>query len=127
MRTRSLLLAASLATALSGCYGGVYIGIGDDAQAPSVALNVTPAQVTTPGTINLSASVTAERPVVQVQFFERTAAGTVLLATDVDSPFEIDVTVSASDNGTLQFFATATDTGGLSGQSATVQVPVAIP
>jgi len=131
MRLYSSRLATILGTAfltvLGGCYGGVYIGVGDEVHPPSVGLFAAPDQFSTPGTLTLSAGVTAERPVNEVQFFERTPGGSVLLASDTSPPFEITVAIDERDNGTLQFFATAVDSGGLAGTSATVFVQVAIP
>lgn len=126
-RTLLILNSALTSVAMAGCYGSVAIGIGDDPDPPSVGLSATPAQVAQAGDVTLSATISAERPIVEVRFYERTAQGVNLLASDTAPPFDVTFPVDARDNGTLQFYATAYDTGGLSGDSATLLVPVAIP
>ena len=91
-------------------------------QPPSVSLTAPTAGASfaAPATITLTATATdPENQLSQVQFY----SGSTLLATDTAAPYSF--TWSGVPAGTYTINAVATDTGGLSGSSATITIAVA--
>jgi hypothetical protein len=130
-RGRRQLCAGALgwAAALTGCGGGVYLGIGfggPDDRPPQVALAASVVEGL-PGTVvHLVAAATDDFGVDRVTFLRREASGTdTVLATDNGVPYQLDVTLPAAAPGTvLRYLARAVDTAGQSTDSTPLEVTV---
>lgn len=115
------VLTLTLTALLTACGpdGGV---TPPDTTAPRVTLQVSPTTVTALGSVTLTATASDNVGVTRVDFYR----GSTLLGTDTSAPYTATDSVTASDNGTLTYSATATDAAGNSGTSPAVTVAVSI-
>lgn len=116
---------------LAGCYGSVFVGIGDDDfddARPSVSLVASPDVLIQAGSTTLSAAASDDRGVTTVQFFRLDGGSIAVMIGSVDAPpYQMGVAFTRADNGSSYFFARAFDTAGQSADSSVVGVTVAIP
>ena len=126
---RSLPAAAALqgllALILSGCGGGIWFGVGDGDDPPTVALavNVTAAR---PGeAVQLVAAAGDDFAIDHVAFYvlDPATGGATLLARDSEAPYRVDVAMPAALTD-VRFFARAVDDVGQATDSAVVSVAV---
>jgi endoglucanase len=105
------------AIAIGGGGGG-----GGDTTPPTVALSSSSTNVTSAGTISLSATAADNVGVVRVEFRD----GANLLNTDTSAPYSTSVGLTSTNNGTHTYTAKAFDAAGNATTSAPVSVTVNI-
>lgn len=101
------------------------VTVAPDTTAPTVTLSANPGTVSAPGTATLTASVTDNVGVTQVEFYR----GATLIGTD-STPgdgFTQSVSFTTSDAGTASFTAKAFDAAGNTTTSAAATVLVTVP
>lgn len=82
---------------------------------PSVTLNSSRVNVTSAGTITLTANVIdTDNNVVKVEFLREG----IVFTQDSSAPYSVSVPLTSTDNGDIEFSATATDADGKSGSGA---------
>jgi hypothetical protein len=95
-----------------------------DTTPPTISLSSSSNNVTTDGTITLTATASDNVGVTKVEFYE----GSIKITEDLTAPFEYTVNLSASDNGSKYYSAKAFDAAGSSAITAiTLVVIVNIP
>ncbi len=125
---KHLLAALACAGTLSGCGGGIYVGVGsgyDDPPAVSLVISATQAQ---PGqALRLTAAASDDDGVARVDFYRLDADGnSSRLCRETVAPYDCDSTlpVNAVRGSFVRYYARATDTAGYSSDSALVSVRV---
>lgn len=98
-------------------------GGGGDTTAPTVSLSSSSTNVTSAGTITLSATAADNIGVTRVEFRD----GTTLLNTDTSAPYSTSVGLTSANNGTHTYTARAVDASNNATTSASVTVTVNIP
>jgi endoglucanase len=93
-------------------------GGGGDTTPPTVSLSSSSTNVTSAGTLNLSATAGDNVGVVRVEFRD----GTTLLSTDTSAPYSASVALTSAANGTHTYTAKAFDAAG----NATTSTPVTV-
>ncbi|WP_257456587.1 glycosyl hydrolase family 18 protein [Archangium lipolyticum] len=94
-----------------------------DPTPPTVSLSASPANLTSPGSVSLSAPATDNVGVTKVEFYRNG----VLLSTDTSSPFTASDSFSSfSQNGTYGYTAKAHDAAGNTATSSVASVTVSI-
>jgi hypothetical protein len=118
-----VILAAALGTS---CGGGVYLGFGAgfDEQPPAVTLTTASTSVAAGQTVHFVAAAADENGIDNVAFYRVDTNGSVLLGSDVSSPYEWTVTAPADGRTTLSVFARATDGTGNRADSDVVTLAV---
>ena len=118
------LLPALAALALAGCGGGVWFGVGDGDDPPTVALAASVAAARPGELIQLVAAAGDDFAVDHVAFYEldRATGGATLLARDGVAPFRLDVAMPAVVTADVRFFARAVDDVGQATDSEVVSV-----
>lgn len=86
-----------------------------DGTSPAVFLQATPAVITEPGEITVTATALDDQGVVRVEFFDNG----VLVATDTTAPYTLVRSYTAADNGTHTLVARAFDAQGNVGEAST--------
>ena len=121
----SSLVAAAL---LSGCGGGVSIGIGGffgDDVPPSVSVAATATTVRAGQAVRFVAAASdADSGIDNVSFYRLDGNNGVLLGTDLTAPFEIETIAPADGRTTLTIFARAQDREGNWADSLAVTIDV---
>ncbi len=119
-------LTLALLGALSGCGGGIVIGLGNgfDNTAPSVSIALPAGPVRAGDTLHLSATAADNDGVDTVAFYRLDSGRAVLLGSVGREPYGWDMTVPADGRTTLAVFARATDWSGNRADSATASIGV---
>jgi hypothetical protein len=123
-RSAGALLLAAVAWGLAACGGGLYIGVGDDDEAPSVSLVASASAAAAGQTVRLAAAASDDFGIEHVSFYRVDPGGTVLLGTDGTGPYEWDAVMPGTSATSVQFYARAVDGGGQVTQSDPVTVTV---
>jgi DNA-binding beta-propeller fold protein YncE len=100
----------------------VTVNIPPDVTPPTVSLSSSSANVTTAGTIDLTATATDDVGIARVEYFKNGNRIGQLFA----APFTFKAFITQDDNGTANFTAKAFDAAGNSGDSSPVPVTVNI-
>ena len=98
-------------------------GGGGDTTAPTVTLSSSSTNVTSAGTISLSATAADNVGVARVEFRD----GATVLNTDTSAPYATSVGLTSTNNGTHAYTARAFDAAGNATTSTPVSVTVNIP
>jgi endoglucanase len=99
------------------------LGTSGDTTKPTVSLQSSSSNITTAGSITLTAAATDNVGVSKVEFFD----SSTLIGTDTASPYTKSVTFVAGTSGTKNFTAKASDAAGNSQTSSRVTVTYNIP
>jgi hypothetical protein len=94
-----------------------------DTSAPTISLNASASSLTKAGSLTLTATVSDDVGVSSVEFFKNGSS----LGTVIEKPFGKNILITITDNGTLEFTATAKDAAGNSKTSEPLSVTVNIP
>jgi chitinase len=106
------------------CDGGQPPTDPNDKTPPTVSLSASPTQLTSAGSVSLTAPASDNVGVARVEFYKNGA----LLSTDTTSPFSAsDSFSSSSQNGTYSYTAKAFDGSGNSATSSAASVTVSLP
>jgi len=97
-------------------------GGGGDTTPPTASISASSTNVTTAGTLTLSASASDNDRVARVEFRE----GSTVLSTDTSAPYSASVALTAANNGSHTYTARAVDGAGNATTSAGVTVTVNI-
>jgi hypothetical protein len=123
-RCAGALLLAGVAWGLVACGGGLYIGVGDDDEPPSVSLVANASGAVAGQTVRLAAAASDDFGIEHVSFYRVDSSGTVLLGTDGTGSYEWDAVMPSTSATSVQFHARAVDGGGQVTQSDPVTVTV---
>ncbi len=107
----------------SAASAAVSVTVGIDNTPPTVSLAASSVNVTTAGTITLTATATDNTGVTKVEFYE----GATLLGTASGTPYTQSLTFTRADNGTHNYTAKAFDAAANFASSAPVAVVVNVP
>ena len=125
---RAAALAAVLATALAvtGCGGGIWVGIGDDFDdPPAVSLTASSTQAPAGASITLLAAAADDGGVDGVEFYRLEAGGGAQrLGSDLQAPYELTVTVPTDGRAVLHVFARAYDFDGNAADSEMLAITI---
>ncbi|MED5620750.1 Ig-like domain-containing protein [Ideonella sp. BN130291] len=120
---RALPLSAALA--LAACGGGLFIGVGEGDEPPSVSLVASASSAGAGQTVRLAAAASDDFGIDHVSFYRVDAGGAwVLLGSDGVGPFEWDAVMPATSAASVQFLARAVDGAGQVTDSDVVSVTV---
>lgn len=120
---RTAALAAVLA--LAGCGGGIWVGIGDDFDdPPAVSLTASSTQAPAGAGIRLIAAAADDDGIDVVEFYRYDGSGVRRLGSDLQSPYELAVTVPSDGRGVLRVFARAYDFNGNAADSEVLSIAI---
>ena len=127
-RLAGLIATVSMAAALTGCGGGVFLGYTyvDDPYfdaPPEVQISPLPEFVQVGGTLVLGASAADEDGIDEVAFYRIDGRFATFLGADRSPPYQA-ATLIPGDRALVSYFARATDRAGRQSDSAVVSANV---
>jgi len=119
-------VALAAAVLLAGCGGGIYLGFGGGFgnDAPQVSIAGPSGAVAAGSTVTVAAAAVDDHGIDMVEFYRLDSGGARRIASLLNPPYELAVTVPTDGRTTLQLFARAYDFDGNRADSAVLSLTI---